>query len=145
MKSLLRAIFARLRAPARTESKTLAPPTRTPAEQTFVYVNQDGTVRELSIDEREYLSTEFSGGDGGRPYTKSNYKDRDGWGSMSGFFWRRKLPPNIVVEPVNPDYAEPTQSTAEWIAEYKDLTFEQQRAKKLAQQAEKERLARHPD
>ena len=71
---------------------------------TFVYVNQDGSVRELSPAERTYLSNETSGGDGGRPYIKSSYKSRDGWGSLSGFMERNKVPARIKVSPVHPDF-----------------------------------------
>ena len=39
----------------------------------FVYVENDGTVRELDNDEIEYLETEFEPSDGARPYIKSNY------------------------------------------------------------------------
>jgi hypothetical protein len=70
----------------------------------FVYVNQDGSVRELSPAEQTYLSEEFSGGDSGRPYIKSSYKSRDGWGSMSGFIARRSVPARITILPVHPDY-----------------------------------------
>ena len=70
----------------------------------YVYVNQDGTVRELSEMERDYLSEDFSGGDGGRPYIKWAYTDVDGWGSLSGFLARDKVPAGIAVQPVNPDY-----------------------------------------
>ena len=70
----------------------------------FVYVNQDGTVRELSPAERVYLSTEFIGGDSGRPYIKGSYGSRDGWGSLSGFIERRRVPSRITIMAVNPDY-----------------------------------------
>ena len=70
----------------------------------FVYVNQDGSARELSPDERGYLSTKFSGFDGGRPYIKTGYESRDGWGSLSGFILRRLVPDRITVEPVHPNY-----------------------------------------
>jgi hypothetical protein len=70
----------------------------------FVYVNQDGTVRELSPREKEYLSEKFSGGDGGRPYIKSSYESADGWGSRSGFIERRRVPASAAIAPVNPDY-----------------------------------------
>lgn len=72
----------------------------------FVYVNQDGSARELSPGERAYLATQFSGGDGGRPYIKASYESRDGWGSLSGFIKRRSVPAKITVEPVHPDYDE---------------------------------------
>lgn len=70
----------------------------------FVYVNQDGTVRELSPAEREYLSTEFDPTDGGRPYVKGTYESRDGWGSVSGYLARAAVPSGVVVAPVHPDY-----------------------------------------
>lgn len=70
----------------------------------FVYVNQDGSVRELSPQEREYLLEEFPGGDSGRPYIKTSYASRDGWGSRSGFIVRRRVPARIEILPVHPNY-----------------------------------------
>ena len=70
----------------------------------FVYMNQDGSVRELSPAEKTYLSEEFSGGDSGRPYVKNNHKSRDGWGSLSGFIERRDVPAQIKVSLVHPDF-----------------------------------------
>jgi hypothetical protein len=70
----------------------------------YVYVNQDGSVRELSPQERAYLLEEFSGGDSGRPYIKSNYWSLNGWGSRSGFILRRGVPRRIKILPVNPNY-----------------------------------------
>jgi hypothetical protein len=70
----------------------------------YVYVNQDGSVREISPGERAYLSEDFAGGDGGRPYVKSNYKCLDGWGSQSGFMGRHRVPAGIYISPVHPDY-----------------------------------------
>lgn len=70
----------------------------------FVYVNQDGSVRELSSGERDYLSTKFSGGDSGRPYIKTSYESHDGWGSQSGFIARRRVPARKGILPVHPNY-----------------------------------------
>ena len=70
----------------------------------YVYVNQDGSARELSPAERDYLSMDFEGGDGGRPYVKAGYRSRDGWGSLSGFIKRRDVPARIAIAPVHPDY-----------------------------------------
>jgi len=69
-----------------------------------VYVNQDGSVRELSPKEKEYLNEKFDLFDGARPYIKSSYKSLDGWGSMSGFLPRKEVPSNVVIDPVNPQY-----------------------------------------
>lgn len=70
----------------------------------FVYMNQDGSVRELSPSEQAYISQEFSGADSGRPYIKDSHDSRDGWDSLSGFIERRKVPPRIRVLPVHPDF-----------------------------------------
>lgn len=67
-------------------------------------MNQDGSVRELSPAEQTYLSKDFSGGDSGRPYVKRSYKSRDGWGSLSGFIERRKVPPQIKISTVHPNF-----------------------------------------
>ncbi|WP_395753195.1 hypothetical protein [Prosthecobacter sp.] len=79
---------------------------RRPTESGFeyVYVNQDGSVRELAEDERSYLSQDFDPCDGGRPYVKSHYQARDGWESLSGFLLRRQVPAGLQIEPVDPDY-----------------------------------------
>ncbi|MDM7999035.1 MAG: hypothetical protein QUS33_03295 [Dehalococcoidia bacterium] len=67
----------------------------------FVYVNQDGSVRELSPNEQVYLSQEFHPADGARPFVKSSYRSLDGWGSMSGFLPRKKVPSDVRIDPVN--------------------------------------------
>src|SRR5688572_1399248 len=79
---------------------------RRPAEPGFryVYVNQDGSVRELSPEDRDYLSEKFYNGDSGRPYIKSSYESHDGWGSQSGFISRRQVPARMKILPVHPNY-----------------------------------------
>jgi hypothetical protein len=63
----------------------------------FIYVNEDGTARELTSDEMEYLNTEFLPTDGSRPYCKNRYKDRTPDGKIHGFLLRRKLPREIPI------------------------------------------------
>jgi hypothetical protein len=70
----------------------------------YVYVNQDGSVRELSQGEQEYLSKKFDPFDGARPYIKSNYRSLDGWGSLSGYLERRRVPSIVEIQNVNPGY-----------------------------------------
>jgi hypothetical protein len=136
----------------------------------FVYVNQDGSVRELSRDEREYLSQDFHPGDSGRPYLKSSYESHDGWGSVSGFVLRKRVPRKIAVEPVNPNCVPPvvdarremiedSKAVGDVITENADgsvtcspnpsipLTkrFELLRQVQLERQREREKLAKHPD
>ena len=69
----------------------------------YVYVNGDGSARELTPDEQVYLNTEFSGGDGARPYIKFRYESLTPDGRISGFLERRQLPTRIEIQtPPNP-------------------------------------------
>jgi hypothetical protein len=136
----------------------------------FVYVNQDGSVRELSRDEREYLARDFLPGDGGRPYIKTSFDSQDGWGSISGFLPQKGIPHQVAVEPVNPDYVPPeldarremiedSRRVGDIVTENADGSvtcapdpgishgkrFELLRQIQLERQREREKLARHPD
>ena len=64
----------------------------------YIYVNADGSARELHQTERDYLETRFQPGDGGRPYVKSNYSQKNGWGEVAGFLKRSDLPKEIVIQ-----------------------------------------------
>lgn len=63
----------------------------------FVYVENDGTVRELDKDEIEYLQTEFEPTDGARPYVKSSYDQQTPDKKILGFLHRSKVPKNIEI------------------------------------------------
>jgi len=95
------------------------------AQFEYVYVNQDGTIREVSPNERKYLSEEFSPCDGGRPYIKGSYDALDGWGSKSGFMPRSMIPSNLEVQPVNPGYDAAAPSGTNVLA---DILADHQRA-----------------
>jgi len=77
----------------------------------YVYVNDDGSARELTADEREYLNTEFHGADGARPYIKFRYESLTPDLRIRGYLRRRQLPKRIRISPVlNRDgYAEQAQ------------------------------------
>jgi hypothetical protein len=136
----------------------------------FVYVNQDGSVRELSRDEREYLAQDFHPGDGGRPYIKTSFESQDGWGSISGFLPRNRVPRHNSIEAVNPNYVPPVfdarreaiedgKRVGDIITENADGSvtcapnpniprekrFELLRQLRLERQRGREKLARHPD
>jgi hypothetical protein len=64
----------------------------------YVYVERDGTARELHPGERSYLESEFSPFDGARPYVKAEYVDCVGH-ATSGFCRRSLLPPGLPVKP----------------------------------------------
>ncbi len=72
----------------------------------FVYVENDGTVRELDKDEIEYLQTEFQSGDGARPYVKSSYDQLTPDKKILGFLHRNKVPKEIEIINTNLRYAE---------------------------------------
>jgi hypothetical protein len=138
-----------------------------PRGDEYVYVNQDGTVRELCEDERRYLETDFSPADGARPYIKLFYRSRNGWGSRSGFLLRKKVPSRIAIEPVNPSYTIPALNPRQLIEDSRHVgdiiienpngsvtltpnpnisrrkRFTMLRRLYLARQAEQERLAKH--
>lgn len=65
----------------------------------FVYVEDDGSARELDDDEQVYLKTEFHGGDGNRPYIKLRYESLTPDGKMRGYLPRRQLPSRIKIKP----------------------------------------------
>jgi hypothetical protein len=58
----------------------------------YIYVNDDGSYRELSSNEKAYLQEEFSPFDGDRPYVKSRYWQKSADGNVFGFLKRKKLP-----------------------------------------------------
>src|ERR1700733_6520048 len=58
----------------------------------YLYVNADGSARELHPNERNLLETPFHPADGARPYVKRNYLQKNGWGEITGFLKRSKLP-----------------------------------------------------
>jgi len=72
----------------------------------YVYVENDGTVRELDKDEVEYLQTEFEPTDGARPYIKDSYDQLTPDKKIFGFLNRSKVPKEIKI--INSDlrYAE---------------------------------------
>jgi hypothetical protein len=65
----------------------------------FIFVNGDGSARELHSGERNYLETPFHPADGGRPYTKDGFSQKNGWGEIAGFMMRSLLPEGIHVRP----------------------------------------------
>jgi len=66
-----------------------------PKPYPYVYVNADGSARELHPKERQYLEAEYSFGDGAAPYIKDSYAERNGWGELRGYLARSQLPDGI--------------------------------------------------
>lgn len=65
-----------------------------------VFVSEDGSAREVTILEKLYLQTKYAGGDGDRPYIKNKYTDKDGWGKISGFCYRKGVPGDIEIQEI---------------------------------------------
>ncbi|MEB8330231.1 hypothetical protein OO009_12775 [Flavobacteriaceae bacterium KMM 6897] len=63
----------------------------------YVYVEIDGTVRELDNGEIEYLETKFEPSDGARPYIKSSYNQLTPDKKILGFLHRDKVPEKIKI------------------------------------------------
>jgi hypothetical protein len=63
----------------------------------FVYVEDDGSVREVSKEDEDYLTKQFHPNDGARPYIKFSYRQRTPDGELSGFIDRRRVPKKIII------------------------------------------------
>jgi len=63
----------------------------------YVFVEDDGTVRELRPGEKSYLERPFQPMDGGRPAIKGSFTSKNGWGSVRGFCHRSKVPSDIEI------------------------------------------------
>lgn len=64
----------------------------------FVYVEKNGTVRELNADEELLLERNFYPGDPMMPYIKQTYSQLNEDGNPAGFIMRHKVPPNITIQ-----------------------------------------------
>ena len=95
-----------------------------PRPYPYVYVNADGSAQELHPADRAYLETEFEGADGARPYIKSNYRQRDGWGEISGYLRRSKLPAGTRVLSAPVENPNKPQSFEEMITSLRAKGFE---------------------
>jgi hypothetical protein len=94
----------RRRNPFTTRSGTIVNPAKmaaVPNAAALVYVNEDGSVRELTAAEKTYVNTEFSPLDGARPYIKSGYLERTARG-LQGYLFRAGVPDGVSIHPAPP-------------------------------------------
>lgn len=86
----------------------------------YVYVNEDGSVRELHASERAELEKPYSPLDGGQPYVKYTYEQRNGMKRLEGFCPRSKIAKNIRILP--PPQEDPAiiarKQHAAWMIQY---------------------------
>jgi len=86
----------------------------------YVYVNKDGSVRELHASERAELETPYSPLDSGQPYVKHTYDQKNGMNSLDGFCPRAKIAKHIRILPApqeDPVIAA-RKKNAEWTIQY---------------------------
>jgi hypothetical protein len=81
--------------------------------EALVWINDDGSARELTDAEKKYVDKDFSPFDGARPYIKSNYEMRNGWGELKGFLLREKVPHGVAIAPAPHVSPEPPQTPQE--------------------------------
>ena len=67
----------------------------------YIYVEDDGSARELDAQEREYLTTKVHGGDGNRPYIKTQYESLTPDARLCGYLRRRQLPKDVSIRKEN--------------------------------------------
>jgi hypothetical protein len=81
--------------------------------EALVWINDDGSARELTDTEKKYVDAEFSPFDGARPYIKSHYQKRNGWGELHGFLLRRDVPQGLPIAPAPHTSSTPPQTPQE--------------------------------
>lgn len=86
------------------------------ASGVLVYINDDGSARELTETDRKYVNTEFSPFDGARPYIKSHYSQRTALGEIRGYLPRTEVPDGLLIDPAPPESAT-RQQTPQMVAD----------------------------
>ena len=83
--------------------------------EVLVYVDNDGSARELSDSEKTYVDRDFRPFDGARPYIKSHYQQRTPAGELRGYLDRTKLPAGTPIAAAPP--STPAASTPQAVAD----------------------------
>lgn len=83
--------------------------------EALVWIDDDGSARELTDAEKIYVDKDFSPFDGARPYIKPRYEQRNALGELRGFLQRQQLPAGTPVRPAPP--ASPPVNTPQAVAE----------------------------
>jgi hypothetical protein len=67
--------------------------------EVLVFIDDDGSARELTDAEKTYVDADFSPFDGARPYVKSRYGQRNALGELRGYLQRSLLPHGTSIKP----------------------------------------------
>jgi hypothetical protein len=103
----------------RPSGSVVRPPKRAAmpnASEVLVYINEDGSIRELTETDKKYVDTEFSPLDGARPYIKSRYSQRTALGEIRGYLPRTEVPEGMPIDPA-PSEHKPEHQTPQTVAE----------------------------
>ena len=84
--------------------------------EALIWINSDGTARELTDAQKRYVDTDFLPFDGARPYIKSHYSQRTKLGEIKGFLHRKEAPERVPIKPA-PSEHEAQQPTPQTVAE----------------------------
>ncbi len=72
----------------------------------YVFIEENGEVRELHPRERRFFEMPMYPTDGSVPHIKKSYYHRDRYGSISGCCRRSKIPSHLVIQ--GPPEKDPT-------------------------------------
>ncbi len=64
----------------------------------YVFIEENGNVRELHPRERRFFEMPMEPTDGSRPYIKRSYAYRDRYGLFSGYCLRTKIPSHLMIQ-----------------------------------------------
>jgi hypothetical protein len=70
--------------------------------EALVWINSDGTARELTEAAKKYVDAEYSPFDGARPYIKFRYSQRTAIGEIRGYLLRAEIPDGVPINPAPP-------------------------------------------
>jgi hypothetical protein len=65
--------------------------------EALVWINVDGSARDLTDAEKRPVDADFSPFDGARPYIKSTYQQRNGWGELSGYLPQQQTAESVAM------------------------------------------------
>jgi hypothetical protein len=75
--------------------------------EALVWIEADGSARELTERQKKHVDAEYSPFDGARPFIKTSYEQVNALGDRSGYVARTALPAGIVVGPAPAEKASP--------------------------------------
>jgi hypothetical protein len=69
------------------------------ASEVLVWITFDGLAQELTDDRKKIVDAPFALADGDRPYLKSSFDEKNGWGRLDGYLLRKDVPDGVTIHP----------------------------------------------